>query len=439
LPHTIAIDARKVQDFGIGTYTRQLIRHLAEIDAENRYLLLVRTAQGRAALADLPENFQVVQQRSPVYSIRELVTLSWKLFRLRLDLYHSTHYVLPAVVPCRVVVTIHDIIHLLYPEFLPSRLAFFYAQRMIRRSLSRSDRIIAVSRNTRADLGQFFEVDSRKIEVVYNGVDDAFRRRLEPEELDRALRGLELPRPYVLFVGNPAKPHKNLDNVIQAYARARELLAFDAPLVCVGDRSSAEFKIRQRAEQLGVGDRVLLLGHVAEEALPAIYQGATLFLYPTLYEGFGLPVVEAMASGVPVITSNTSSLKEIAEGYAHLVDPLDTEAIARGIARCMSDAEHREALAKLGRQRAEGFHWRRTAERTLEVYLAALAARQPSWGRRVLRRGEAAAGPEAGGEAGAGGGPGVPPVAAEERREPSPLGETQRLRPPLGPGRRRRR
>ena len=455
MPHTIAIDARKVGDFGIGTYTRELIRHLAEIDSENRYVLFVRTAQGRAALADLPENFQIVQHRSPVYSIRELVTLSWRLFRLRLDLYHSTHYVLPAVVPCRVVVTIHDIIHLLYPEFLPSRLAFFYAQRMIRRSLSRADRIIAVSRNTRADLGQFFDVDAGKIEVVYNGVDDDFRRRLEPEELDRALRGLELKRPYILFVGNPAKPHKNLDNVIRAYARARELLDFDAPLVCVGDRSSAEFKIRQRAEQLGIGDRVLLLGHVAEEALPAIYQGATLFLYPTLYEGFGLPVVEAMASGLPVITSNTSSLKEIAEGYAHLVDPLDLEAIARAIARCMSDTEHREALARLGRQRAEAFHWRRTAERTLEVYLAALTARQPSW-HRVLRRGDAGGdregggggerartGEPGGGEANAGAaGAAAKSALAGERPEPppeaSPLAETQRLRPPLGEGGRRR-
>lgn len=384
MPYTIGIDARKVQDFGIGTYIRNLIRGLAEIDDENRYLLLVRTPQGRAALSDLPQNFQVVLERSPVYSARELVALSWRLFRLNLDLYHSTHYVLPAIVPSRVVVTIHDIIHLLYPEFLPSRLAFLYAQRMIRRSLSRGDRIIAVSRNTRDDLKQYFEVDPAKIEVVHNGVDDVFRRRLSAEELDRSLRNLELDRPYVLFVGNPAKPHKNLDNVIQAYAKARQIHSFDAPLVCVGDRSAAEFKIRQRAEQLGIGDKVLLLGHVAGEALPAIYQGATLFLYPTLYEGFGLPVVEAMASGVALITSNTSSLKEIAEGYAHLVDPLDVDGIARAIARCMSDGEHREALAKLGLKRADDFHWKRTAERTREVYLSALSSRPPSW-RRSLR------------------------------------------------------
>lgn len=430
MPHTIAIDARKVQDFGIGTYTRQLIRHLAEIDSETRYILFTRTAQGKAALSDLPGNFQVVQERSPVYSIRELVALSWKLFRLKLDLYHSTHYVLPAVVPRRVVVTIHDIIHLLYPEFLPSRLAFFYAQRMIRRSLARGDRIIAVSRHTKSDLIAHFDVDPGKVEVIHNGVDDSFRRHLEPDDLERALRSLEIQRPYVLFVGNASKPHKNLDGVIQAYARSRQLLDFDVPLVCVGDRSSAEYKLRQRAEQLGLGDHVKLLGHVASEALPAIYQGAALFLYPTLYEGFGLPVVEAMASGVPVITSNTSALKEIAEGYAHLVDPLDVEGMARAIARCMSDEGHRKALADLGLKRAESFHWKRTAERTLEVYRAALAD-QPSWRQRVLGRGEAA-----GGDA-AGAAPAAEAPRADKRPEPPPLGETQRVRPPLG-GRRRR-
>ena len=160
--------------------------------------------------------------------------------------------------------------------------------------------------------------------------------------------------------------------MVKAYARARQIHPFDAPLVCVGDRTSAGFKFLQRAAQLGIGDRVLLLGHVAPEALPAIYQGASLFLYPTLYEGFGLPVAEAMASGVPVITSNTSSLKEIAEGYSHLVDPLNVEGMAKAIAQCMADEDHRKALAKLGLRRAQDFRWPRTAERTLAIYRSAI-------------------------------------------------------------------
>ncbi|HSN85129.1 MAG TPA: glycosyltransferase family 1 protein [Thermoanaerobaculia bacterium] len=376
MPYTIGIDARKIQDFGIGTYVRNLVRSLAAIDSENRYVLLAKPAD-QESLRDLPANFQVATESSPVYSVREIVALSWHLYRRKLDLYHSTHYVLPAWLQSKVVVTIHDIIHLLYPEFLPSNLAFLYAQRMIRRSLTRGDRIIAVSQNTRSDLMHHFDVDGRKIQVVHNGVEDIFRKPLPAEDLDRWLRDLGISRPYLLFVGNP-KPHKNLDNVVKAYARARRLAQFDAPLICVGHRDGSEFKIRQRAEYLGVGDRVRLLGHVAQEALPAIYQGATLFLYPTLYEGFGLPVIEAMASGVAVITSNTSALKEIAEGYAHLVDPLDIDGMAKAIARCMGDPEHRASLAKLGLRRSEDFRWDRAARKTLEIYLDVIEGREPA-------------------------------------------------------------
>ena len=384
LPYNIAIDARKLNDFGIGTYIRNLIAGLGEIDQENQYFLFVGQ-QGSQELEELPENFRLVIERSPSYSSRELVALSWKLFRLKLDLYHSTHYVLPAIVPCKAVVTIHDIIHLLYPEFLPSALAFFYAQRMIRRSLSRGDRIIAVSQNTKTDLMDYFNVDGRKIRVVYSGVTNGFRQKLTDSEIVRWLDEFEIQRPYMLFVGNP-KPHKNLDNVIRAYARAREIFEFDADLVCVGDRTGSDFKFRQRAEQLGVSEKIRLVGHVPDAALPALYQGAELFVFPTLYEGFGLPVVEAMASGVPVITSNTSSLKEIAEGYGHLVNPLDVDEIGRAIAQCMADDTHREALAKLGLKRSEEFRWLRTAEQTLGVYMSALNAPRNSETARIEAR-----------------------------------------------------
>jgi glycosyltransferase involved in cell wall biosynthesis len=238
---------------------------------------------------------------------------------------------------------------------------------MIRRSLQRGERVITVSRNTREDLMSYFRMSGRKIEVIYNGIEDDFRQRLSSEDLDRWMKNLGLERPYFLFVGNP-KPHKNMDNVVKAYARAIRLHDFPHPLVCVGDRDGSEFKIRQRAEQAGIGERLLLLGHVAQEALPAIYQGASLFLYPTLYEGFGLPVVEAMASCVPVITSNTSALKEIAAGYAHLVNPLDVEGIAQAIVQCVTDKEHRESLCKLGQRRSQDFRWNTAAEKTLEIY-----------------------------------------------------------------------
>ncbi len=378
MSYRIGIDARKIADFGIGTYIRHLVRALAELDSENDYLLFVGRAYD-GELDDLPPNFRRVSERAPVYSLREQVVLSWRLARLSLDLYHATHYVLPLVAPRRVVVTIHDIIHLLYPEFLPNPLAFLYAQRMIRRSLNRADVVISDSQNTRTDLMDYFEVDGRKIRRIYPGVAEEFRRPLGEEVLQHWRDRFGLHRPYLLFVGNP-KPHKNLDNVVQAFAQAVERHGFDTDLVCVGGRDGADAKVKQRAAQLGLGERVKLLGHVEPEALPPLYQGATLFLYPTLYEGFGLPVVEAMASGVAVVTSNSSALREIAEGYAELVDPLDVDAIGGAVARCLADGEHRRTLADQGRRRARDFDWRRTAEQTLEVYRTALAASPPAGG-----------------------------------------------------------
>ena len=371
MAHNIGIDARKLTDFGIGTYIQNLVRALAEADRENQYVLFVGASHD-GLLDGLPDNFRLVVERSPVYSVRELFALSWRLFRRRLDLYHATHYVLPAYVPCKAVVTIHDIIHLLYPQFLPGPLAFLYAQRMIRRSLVRGDQIIAGSQNTKADLMEYFEVTGSKIQVVYYGVSRRFSERMPEDELRERLSKYGVEPGYALFVGNP-KPHKNLDNVVKAFARAHEVGSIDGRLVCVGNRESRDFKIRVRAEQLGIGDRVSLLGHVPEDDLRALYQGAVLFLYPTLYEGFGLPVIEAMASGVPVITSNSSALKEVAEGYAMLVDPHDVEQMAREIARCLEDPEHRAALAKLGPPQAEDFRWSRTAQRTLEIYDKVLA------------------------------------------------------------------
>lgn len=379
MPFSIGIDARKAQDFGIGTYIRHLVEGLGEIDEENRYVLFVGP-ESRQVFTELPPNFELIDETSPVYSMREQVALAWKLLRLDLDLYHATHYVLPAWVPCRAVVTIHDIIHLLYPQFLPSPLAFLYAQRMIHRSLARGDAIITVSASSRTDLMEYFDVPGRKIRVVYQGVSDRFRQRLAEDALSQVLEQLGVRRPYLLFVGNP-KPHKNLANVVRAYARARQLEEFDAELVAIGDRGGGDFKIHQLAEQLGVGRNVRLLGHVADEALPALYQGASLFVFPTLYEGFGLPVVEAMAAGVPVITSRNSALQEIGEGHAWLVDPLDVDELAHAIADCMRDPERRDELSQRGIRRAEEFRWDRTAADTLAIY------------REVL--GVAAAGPPA--------------------------------------------
>ena len=167
--------------------------------------------------------------------MRELFALSWQLYRRKLDLYHSTHYVLPAWVRLQVVVTIHDIIHLLYPEFLPSNLAFLYAQRMIRRSLTRGDRIISVSQNTKHDLMQHFDVDGQKIQVIHNGVEDVFRKRLPPRSSSAGCAIWGIAQPYLLFVGNPAQAAQEPGHRGPGLRPGPRAGQFDAPLVCVGE------------------------------------------------------------------------------------------------------------------------------------------------------------------------------------------------------------
>jgi glycosyltransferase involved in cell wall biosynthesis len=362
----ICIDARKLADFGIGTYIRNLLRSLAEIDHANHYWVLVGR-DGRSFVDRLGANFHAFVETSTVYSLREQATVSWALRRLRPDVYHATHYVLPARVPCPAVVTIHDVIHLLFPQFLKSRLALLYARVMIGRSLRMGRRIITVSESTRDDLHDFFGVDAAAVRVIYNGVDDVFRRRLDEEEVAAKLHGFRLKRPYLLFVGNP-KPHKNVENLLRGFARALELAPGDATLACVGDRDGESARLRFLCRSLGIAERVAFLGHVPDDDLPALYQGALAFLYPSLYEGFGLPVVEAMASGVPVITSTSAALREVAGGSADLVNPHDVDDIAKAIALIITSPEHRSELAAKGSLRSADFDWKSTAEQTLAVY-----------------------------------------------------------------------
>ena len=370
MAYRIGIDARKLTDYGIGTYVQHLIRGLAARDRDNEYFLFVGE-QGAAALFDLPDNFHTVIERSPGYSVRELFAVTWQLLRHSIDLYHATHYVLPIWVPGKSIVTIHDIIHLLYPEFLPNRFAFFYAQRMIARALAASNRVLTDSQSTRNDLVSYFDTDVTKIDVVYPGIERRFLQPVEPTEIDRVRQRFSLTKPYALFVGNP-KPHKNLPNILSAFAGAVIGNDFDVDLVCAGGHMEEHEHNRHTATRLGIDERFKTLGYVEDEDLPALYQGAEVFLYPTLYEGFGLPAVEAMASGIPVITSNTSALKEIAQGAARLVDPLNIQQMSQEIARCLTDENLRRELKQAGRERAANYSWDQAAERVLEAYRSTL-------------------------------------------------------------------
>ena len=369
----IGIDARKLKDFGIGAYIANLLESIARRPEAQRYRFRVYIQSAdREAVPPLPENFEIVSEDAPGYSIAELTHFAWRLLRDRLDLFHATHYVIPPLYRARAVVTIHDIIHILYPQFLPSRAALLYARVMIRRALRRADRIITVSYNSKRDLVDYFGIAPARVDVIYNGVADRFHPGVTRAERDRVAARYGLPRPYLLFLGGE-KPHKNVRNVLRGFAEARRERALPHALVLAGPMPKNRSRVEALIAALDLGSRVLRPGIVPEEDLPGLFAGADAFLYPTLYEGFGLPVVEAMACGVPVLTSSTSALQEIAGGYAYLVDPMDVDAIARGIADLATDAARRAEFAELGKRRARDFSWDRAAEATLKVYAEALA------------------------------------------------------------------
>jgi glycosyltransferase involved in cell wall biosynthesis len=382
----VGIDARKLTDFGIGSYVRNLIESIARRPEAQAYGFRVYVhGEDRAALPELPANFTVVEEESPGYSISELTRFAWRLWRDRLDLFHATHYVIPPLARARAVVTIHDIIHVLYPQFLPNRAALLYARVMIRRALKRADRILTVSYNSKRDLVDYFGIAPARIEVVYNGVAPQFHADVPRAERDRVVAKYGLPRPYLLFLGGE-KPHKNVRNVIRAFAEARRERALPHALVLAGPMPRNSNRVEALILALDLESRVRRPGIVPEADLPGLFAGADAFLYPTLYEGFGLPVIEAMACGVPVLTSSTSALQEVAGGYAYLVDPMDVDAIARGIVALATDPRRRAEFADLGKLRARDFSWDRAAEQTLKIYAEALAGSRPATPRPAAGR-----------------------------------------------------
>ncbi|MCZ6727475.1 MAG: glycosyltransferase family 1 protein [Acidobacteria bacterium] len=374
MPYNIGIDARRLFEPRIGRYVQNLVRSLAGIDEDNIYSLFVGERYD-GEFDDLPANFVRVVERSQVHSFRERLALSWSHLRQGLDLYHATHYVLPLWAPRRTVTTVHDIVHLLYPEFMPGRLAMFVAPAQIRGTLARSDRIIAESQNTKTDLVDYFDVRESKVTRIYPGVEASFDPEPRPGD-EEARRRLGIEGPYVLFRGDERR-HKNEERVLRAFAAARRSGNDGVGLVGFGDRELSVERFAHLTRALEIANRVRWLD-AAEDLAPALLRGAKLFLYPTLYEGFPAPVVEAMACGVPVITSDNATIREIAEGSAKLIEPSSVESLAGALSWCLNDDQLAADLVADGLERARGFRWQRVAEQTLEVYESALGSGERS-------------------------------------------------------------
>jgi glycosyltransferase involved in cell wall biosynthesis len=374
----IAIDVRKWRDFGIGTYVRNLVRHLARVDQDSTYLLFC-SDKDEAMLQDLPSNFQPIVEHSAGYGVREHLSIPLKLRRLGVELLHSPHYVRPLLCTIPSVVTIHDCIHLLFPQYLPNRMAWRYARYMMGSAIRHSAVVFTVSEASRADILRFYPwANPEKVLVVPNAIDTDLLEDPGEDEKARVRERYQLRGRFVLFAGN-VKPHKNLDRLIEAFARVREQRGHDdLQLLLIGDDVSRYGSLRRTVEATGLRQDVRFFGFVPHQTLAALYRMASVFAFPSLYEGFGLPPLEAMSCGTPVVTSRMSSLPEVVDDAALLVDPYSVEDIATGICQVLDDEDLRDRLVQKGLARARGFSWDRSARAVHDGYMKALGRPRPA-------------------------------------------------------------
>ena len=366
----IAIDARKLHDFGIGTYIRNVLAGMARLDQQSEFIVLCRPADADV-LNELGANFRAVAEDSRPYSLGEQVSIPLTLVRERAHLLHEPHYVLPPATRCRAVVTIHDCIHLMFPQYLPGRLAHVYARISMWSAVHKADRILTVSEASKRDILRFFDVPANKVAVIYNAIDERFLAPPDQERMDLIRQRYQLDHPFLLYVGN-IKPHKNLERLIDAFGRARGQGLDDLRLVIIGDEISKYPPLRQSVHRHRLDKYVRFLGFQPHDTLAAFYRLARAFVFPSLYEGFGLPPLEAMACGTPVVTSNVSSLPEIAGDAALLVDPYDPDSIADGIRQAVADAAVRARLIERGYARAREFSWERAVGDIHGIYMDVL-------------------------------------------------------------------
>jgi glycosyltransferase involved in cell wall biosynthesis len=368
----IGIDGRYIQDHfpGIGRYTYNLIKGLTEVAPEGDFVVF-HSPQLLNTRYDLDEvgrrpNVQLVPVDVPAFSLKEQYRLPWLAKSLALDLLHSPYYVKPYWLPCPSVVTIHDLIPSIYPQYLPSRWRAWIFRATAGLALRSAVRVIAVSESTGRDLKRFFGTPLEKIVVTHEAADERFRP-LPERETEAVRRKYGLPRRYILYLGIN-KPHKNLVHLLEVFSASQT----EVKLVLAGREDLRYPQAREAAERLGLGGKVLFLGEVADDDLPLLYNGAAFFVFPSLYEGFGLPVLEAMACGTPVICTNTSSLPEIVGDAAITLDPLDREAWLGAVKLVLESEALREGMRERGLRSARMFSWEETARQTWEVYRAIL-------------------------------------------------------------------
>ena len=378
----VALDLRRITEFGVGTYTRNIVRALARLDAANQYLLL-GPPQKVTEIGPLPPNFQTIPLFDDGTSAKGYLEFRATLRRLHCDLVHIPHlFWMPRTLPCPYVITVHDVLEHMYRAHDRSGLRRSLHFHLTRRVLSGAGRVLAVSNFTKSEIEKLFGIPGSRIEVVYNAIDERFLRG-HASDADRQILAERylVTYPFLLYAGR-ISPHKNLVRIIEAFSALRTELEKedkfpDLKLIIIGDELSKHPDLRRTVIRSGVQNDVRFMGFVPIEMLRIFYDAAKIFVFPSLYEGFGLPPLEAMAHGTPVVTSNTSSLPEVVGNAAVLVNPENVFEIMRALHRVLLDQSVREKIKQRSYEQAKKFSWEASARRVLEIYRE-VAAKEPA-------------------------------------------------------------
>jgi glycosyltransferase involved in cell wall biosynthesis len=361
----VGIDARLVyySQAGIGQYILHLVNGLAQVDDENEYVLL-QSRKDDTTILEQP-NFRRISLWTPSHHRLERYSLNVELMRLGLDVLHSPDFIPPHRPNCKSVITVHDLACLLYPHFLTRESARYYGH--IDQAVRWTDHIISVSESTKRDTIQHLGVPEDKITVVYEAANAIFRPidRDEAHEQVRNRHGLDFP--FVLFVST-IEPRKNVPTLLRAIWQLHECYKEDVHLVLAGGKGWLFEDAFAVVEELKLDERVHFVGRVSSEDLLYLYNAAEMLAHPAFYEGFGLPPLEAMACGLPVVVSNVASLPEVVGDAGLLVDPHGVDELTVGMWRILNDGELAQELREKGLRQAARFSWERAARETLAIY-----------------------------------------------------------------------
>lgn len=369
----VTIDGRMLGESGIGRYIQNIIAGLAAIDKETDYTVLSMAGDDKRLVEEVRQDnvkYQRLKSPIPIYSLKEQIRLPGIIKKTSPEVVHYPSFNLPVFMrqDCPAVVTIHDLIYYLFPDACPGRFGHLYARFMFRRVVKTATRIITVSDYTKGDIIRHMGVRPEDITVIYHGIDAVYSPVKDKARLEGVRDRHGIKGDYIFYAGTH-QPRKNLVRLVKAFAGIKNKDC--RTLVLSGKIEKRYCAVYDEVRRLGIEDRVRFIGVVSEQDLPALYSMARVFVFPSLYEGFGFPVLEAMACGSPVITSGVSSLPEVAGGAAVIIDPEDVGAITEAMDRVLASKDLSADLREKGLKRSRSFTWKEAAEKTLGVYRSA--------------------------------------------------------------------